>query len=104
MTTSIAKAKAQFSRWVARARRGEEIIITDRGKPVAKIAPLGTADIPLTPHQLDMVRDGRLRLPKERATKKWVEEFLRRPLIKVKGGVLQALLDEREEDYQSGYR
>ena len=33
------EAKTQFSRLLARARRGEEITITHRGKAIAKLVP-----------------------------------------------------------------
>jgi prevent-host-death family protein len=100
MTIAITKAKAMFSRYVALARRGEEIIISDRGIPVAKLAPLGTSDVSLTPHQLDMVRDGRLKLPK----KKWDKNFLRHPPVDLGDGALRALIDEREEERGGGFR
>jgi prevent-host-death family protein len=38
--------KANLSGLVARARAGEELVITDRGVPVAKLVPFG-ADDPL---------------------------------------------------------
>jgi prevent-host-death family protein len=39
-TIGIREAKAQLSRLVSEAERGAEWIITDRGRPVAKLAPL----------------------------------------------------------------
>lgn len=36
----IREAKAQLSRLVGEAERGAEWIITDRGRPVAKLAPV----------------------------------------------------------------
>ena len=46
-TIGIREAKAQLSRLVSEARRGTEWIITDRGRPVAKLTPLGEAATPL---------------------------------------------------------
>lgn len=41
------EAKTRLSEYVARAERGEEVIITRHNKPVAKIVPLGAgADAP----------------------------------------------------------
>jgi prevent-host-death family protein len=37
---SIAQAKAEFAGLVARAERGEEIVVTRNGRPVARLAPL----------------------------------------------------------------
>lgn len=35
----IRELRADLSRWVRRVRDGEEIVITDRGMPVARIVP-----------------------------------------------------------------
>jgi prevent-host-death family protein len=37
---SISEAKSRLSAYIDRVRRGETVIITDRGKPVARLAPL----------------------------------------------------------------
>ncbi len=37
---AIADLKARLSEHLARAREGEEIIVTDRGTPVARLSPL----------------------------------------------------------------
>lgn len=39
-TVGIRELKANLSRYVARARAGERIIVTDRGRQVAELAPL----------------------------------------------------------------
>lgn len=46
-TIGIREAKAQLSRLISETARGTEWIITDRGRPVAKLAPLGDVDAPL---------------------------------------------------------
>jgi prevent-host-death family protein len=38
-TANIAEAKAHFSALLAEVEAGEEVIITRRGKPVARIVP-----------------------------------------------------------------
>jgi prevent-host-death family protein len=42
-TANIAEAKAHFSALLAEVEAGEEVIITRRGKPVARIVPEPTA-------------------------------------------------------------
>lgn len=37
MEVGIRELRNHLSKWVARARKGEEIVITDRGKPVARL-------------------------------------------------------------------
>lgn len=47
LTIGIREAKAQLSRLVSEAERGTEWIITDRGRPVAKLAPLSDLTAPV---------------------------------------------------------
>lgn len=48
MQIAIADAKARFADLIRRAERGEQIILTRHGKPVARLtAPARTADLPL---------------------------------------------------------
>ncbi len=42
-TVGIKTLKAQLSAYVAKARTGERIIITDRGEEVAELGPLSSA-------------------------------------------------------------
>jgi prevent-host-death family protein len=37
MDVGIRELRADLSRWVKRARAGEEVVVTDRGKPVARL-------------------------------------------------------------------
>jgi prevent-host-death family protein len=38
---AVAELKASLSRYLAFVRVGEEVLITDRGNPIARIVPLG---------------------------------------------------------------
>lgn len=42
---NIGKAKAQLSKLIAAAERGEEVILDKAGKPVARIVPLGDQEV-----------------------------------------------------------
>lgn len=42
-TIGVRQLRQDASRWLARVRAGEVIIITDRGRPVAQLAPLSAA-------------------------------------------------------------
>ncbi|MBX3029531.1 MAG: type II toxin-antitoxin system Phd/YefM family antitoxin [Chloroflexi bacterium] len=42
VTVGVSEAKAHFSRLLRRVATGEEIIITNRGRPVARLVPIGT--------------------------------------------------------------
>lgn len=39
MEVGIRELRADLSRWIKRVRDGEELVVTDRGEPVARIVP-----------------------------------------------------------------
>jgi prevent-host-death family protein len=93
---TITEAKNQLSALIDRVRHGETIVITDRGRPVARLvsALTGAAQDP----------DGRLaRLERRgglrRATAQPPRALIARklPLTRSPSGVLDALLEERRE-------
>ena len=43
MTVGIRELKAKLSEFVSRAASGEQIVVTDRGRPVAQLVGLGSA-------------------------------------------------------------
>ena len=44
MQIGLREANQRFSKLIKAVRRGHEVVLTDRGKPVAKITPVETAD------------------------------------------------------------
>lgn len=42
MTVGIRELKAKLSEYVSRAANGEQVVITDRGRPVAHLVGLGS--------------------------------------------------------------
>lgn len=44
ITVGVFEAKTKLAMLLERVARGDEIIITKRGKPVARLVPAGTAD------------------------------------------------------------
>jgi len=51
---NIRQAKTHFSRLVARAEAGEEIVIAKAGRPAARLVPLGAAGRPIAPPKLNI--------------------------------------------------
>jgi len=43
MDVAISELRAHLSEWLDRARQGDEVVITDRGLPVARLLGLGTS-------------------------------------------------------------
>ncbi len=92
-TVAIAMLKTSLSKYLARVKAGEEILITERGKPVAMIVPLRRDTSAFPDHLLEMERAGLIRL----GTGRLPEDFWKMPRPKdPKGLALKALLEERE--------
>lgn len=94
-TVNIAELKNRLSTYLNFAKAGEEVIIRDRNKPVARLVPYVAVDA--TEEELELVAKGLMRLPKKTLD---VEAFLAMPRAKLSGNAgTQALIDEREEGW-----
>jgi prevent-host-death family protein len=71
-TVSLAEAKAHLSELIDRAMAGEEVCITRRGKPVAKLSAALAPRKPINIADLRAVTDG---MPMQRES---AGEFMRR--------------------------
>jgi prevent-host-death family protein len=93
---TITEAKNQLSALIDRVRHGETIVITDRGRPVARLvsALTGAAE---DPHGrlVRLERRGGLRLATAPPPRALIMKKL--PRTRKPSGVLEALLDERRE-------
>ena len=93
-TAPISEAKNGLSALIDRVRKGETVVITDRSRPVAQLAPLDAGSKTGTDAWMaDLERKGIVR----RAKRKGVPKFLLRPAVPRPVGVsaLTALLEER---------
>lgn len=87
---AISEVKAKLSEYLARVRGGEEVVITDRGRAVARIVPVADRD----PKIQELERRGALRV---RSTE-LADEFFERPRPRDSGArVREALIEERRE-------
>lgn len=82
---SVSEAKAHLSRLLKEVRSGEEILILDRGKPVARLVPAALPEGLEELVRLGMVRPGSGE----------VLDFAGMPRIP---GLVEALLEERREE------
>ncbi|MFI2295607.1 type II toxin-antitoxin system Phd/YefM family antitoxin [Isoptericola sp. NPDC019571] len=55
MEVSVSALRAELKSWIEKARAGEEVVITERGVPVARLSGVQTADL-----VAGLVRDGLL--------------------------------------------
>jgi prevent-host-death family protein len=93
-TTPVSELKATLSEQLARVKAGEEVVVTERGRPIAKIVPLSSETMGLSAHMSELARNGLIRLGAGKISKDiWK---LPRPVDK-RGQALKALLDEREQ-------
>ncbi len=90
---AVSELKASLSEYLAKVKKGEEIIVTDRGTPVAKLIPFRTEG-PHASERERLAREGILEL----GTGKVSAEFFKpSPVQDSTGSVLKALLEEREK-------
>jgi len=45
MDVAVSRLRAELADWIERARRGEEVVVTDRGTPVARLVAVETAPL-----------------------------------------------------------
>ena len=90
---SVAELKARLSEYLAVARRGDDVIVTDRGRPIARLSGL-LNEAKLDARVSELVRTGLLRPPRRPLPEGfWDEDRPSAP----GADALKALLEEREE-------
>jgi prevent-host-death family protein len=92
---AVGELKAHLSEYLQRARAGEEVVITDRGRPIARLAPL-SGDAAGEGREAVLVRSGLARAPSSRAERSWLDAPRPRDPL---GRSLDAVLEERAEDW-----
>jgi prevent-host-death family protein len=94
----VSELKAGLSKYLARVKRGEQVVITERGRPVAKLVPLppqpeGIDEVEWE-RLLEMERQGRITIPEKSGIS---PEFWKLPRGEdPTGSVVQQLLDDRK--------
>ena len=92
-TAAVSKLKTHLSDYLNQVKAGAEVLITDRGKPVARLVPISRAQITRESlarmEKQGLIKIGSGRLPKDF----WAMPRGEDP----KGLVLRALIEERGE-------
>jgi prevent-host-death family protein len=92
---SISELKAKLSEYLESVRAGEEVIVTDRGRPVARIAPVTGPEE--TESRLRMlIRTGQARPPQHAGGVDVERIGALRPRARA-AGLVGAVLEERRE-------
>jgi prevent-host-death family protein len=81
----IRELKNGLSRYIERVRAGDEVIVTDRGRPVARLSPLDASEDRLA----DLVASGLVRPPASR------DRHVPASRIKVNGPVSDLVAEQR---------
>jgi prevent-host-death family protein len=93
-TVNIAELKSNLSAFLEMVRNGEELIVKDRNRPIARLMPLHTGE-DLNAEEEILVGAGLMRLPLEPKS----EEFFDLPAPDVSiETIRQIIRDERDED------
>lgn len=59
MDVTVTTLRAELAEWIKRAREGEEVVVTERGRPVARLSGVST-----TPLLDDLVASGVVEPPR----------------------------------------
>jgi prevent-host-death family protein len=92
-TTTVLKLKASLSEYLRSVKAGEEVMITERGRPIARLTPAVSPNV-LADRLVQMEKQGLIKL----GTGKLPKGFWNLPRPKdPKGLVVKAVLSEREQ-------
>jgi len=93
MTASVSDLKARLSEYLRSVRNGDEVVVTQHGRPIARVVPKDPVACETELEHLEhagLIRRGRGGLP---------DDFWTRRRMQDPEGVLsKAVLDEREVD------
>ena len=93
-TVNIADLKNNLSAHLERVRAGEELLVKDRNRPIARLVPLASSE-DLDAEELELAAAGIVRLP----TKSLPDSFWKMPAPQVSfGDAVAAVTSERDED------
>jgi prevent-host-death family protein len=90
-TTTVVDLKARLSEHLRLVKSGNELVITDRGVPVARLVPLDDGERRST-RRLRLIRAGLLKPGRGK-----LPAMLKKPPTGPPSGVLDALLEERSD-------
>ena len=94
-TVTVSKLKASLSAYLRHVKAGEEVLVTERGRPIAKLtSAIGSG--PLPDHLIEMEKQGLIKRGAHQLSKKFWD--LPRP-SDPQGEVQKTLLQEREEGW-----
>lgn len=91
MNVGIREAKANLSKLLRMVEKGMEVVLTDRGRPVGKLVPIGKGELPLASRIKEMETAGILEPVIGRSPRRLP------PPIPIEEGMARRLLEEDRE-------
>ena len=91
---SISELRARLSALLDIVRQGEDVVVTDHGRPVARLSPVRGAELEESRRDA-LLRSGRMRAPSASLS---ADFWQRRRPSDAKGRSLAALVEERGEN------
>ena len=95
-SVAISDLKASLSEYVQRVRKGEAVMLTDRGIPVAKLVPLTVSEDGESA-LAELIRVGQIRPAEKKLSKRFLSRLPR--VEDPEGRVRRALTEERESGW-----
>ncbi len=93
---NVAELKNKLSAYLDEVERGEEILVKNRKKAVARITPASPSGT--MKEELVLVSEGKLRLPEKRLSERFLEKFLAAKMAPVSSGTsVEAIVKDRDE-------
>jgi prevent-host-death family protein len=92
-TTAVTKLKATLSEHIAYVKSGEEVVVTERGKPVARIVPIEAS--PNDERRMDLIKRGIIKPGRGHISKELLDSF---PIVEIPYEVIQRIFEEERED------
>ena len=96
-SVTVARLKDHLSRYLQEVTRGEEVIIRNRNKPIARIVPISSEENPDRDEER-LVAEGKLSLPSKEMNRTFWKHFWTSPGAKVSlKKAAQSVVDDRNE-------
>lgn len=94
--TSVSKLKASLSAYISCVKSGEEVLVTERGRPVARLVPYVAGPDTDEGRMARLYREGIVRPGNGQSLRAILQG---RRAARSEASVLEALLDERREGW-----
>lgn len=94
-TATVSRLKASLSEYLRQVKAGEEVLVTERGRPIAKLTSVVGSSI-MPQHLVEMEKQGLIKIGRGKLPKGFWD--LPRPKDP-KGLIVKSLLREREEGW-----